>query len=473
MPRSTTRRTFFEASLIGGVSFASRAAGDTHLSVRPAAAKRKFVSPAVEGAIARIKPQIADPELAWLFENCFPNTLDTTVQFRVVNGRPDTFVITGDIPALWLRDSSAQVWPYLPLAREDDRLRVMLAGLLRRQSACILLDPYANAFMRHPEDKPLSWSVHDRTDMKPGVGERKWEIDSLCYPLRLAHGYWKATGDTSPFDADWVSAARLIVRTFREQQRKEGPGPYHFQRKTEDPTDTVPLSGYGNPARPVGMIYSMFRPSDDSCIFPLFVPANLFAATALKWLAELAQEVFRDASLSSESQALADEVSHATFQYGRIGAAQGDVWAYEVDGFGNQIFMDDANAPGLLSLPYLGCCAASDPLYRRTRARVLSPDNPYFIAGHSAQGVGGPHIGMDMIWPMSIIMRALTSEDDGEIRQCLGWLKTTHAGTGLMHESFHKDDPAKFTRAWFAWANTLFGELIVKLSQNKPALLSR
>ncbi|HUB78882.1 MAG TPA: glycoside hydrolase family 125 protein [Bryobacteraceae bacterium] len=472
MAQRTDRRSFVEAGLAGGLGFASRAADNTRATVRPPAAKRKFVSPAVEAAIARIKPRIADPELAWLFENCFPNTLDTTVYFQLVDGRPDTFVITGDIPALWLRDSSAQVWPYLPLSRQDDPLRLMLSGLIRRQTACILLDPYANAFMRHAGDKPLPWSVHDRTEMKPGVGERKWEIDSLCYAIRLAHGYWKATGDTSPFDADWISAARLMVRTFREQQRKNGRGPYHFQREAENPTDTVPLSGYGNPARPVGMIFSMFRPSDDACIFPLFVPANLFAAAALGWLAELAQEVLRDSAFSSECQALADEVSGATLRYGRIGTAERDIWAYEVDGFGNRIFMDDANAPGLLSLPYLGCCAASDPRYRRTRARVLSPDNPYFFAGSAAQGVGGPHIGMDMIWPMSIIMRALTSEDDAEIRQCLAWVKTTHAGTGLMHESFHKDDPSKFTRAWFAWANTLFGELIVKLSQNKPALLS-
>ena len=180
----------------------------------------------------------------------------------------------------------------------------------------------------------------------------------------------------------------------------------------------------------------------------------------------------KDAAFSSECRALAEEVSRATYQYGRMSTPQGEVWAYEVDGFGNQLFMDDANAPGLLSLPYLGCCPASDPLYRRTRARALSSDNPYFFAGRAAEGVGGPHIGMDMVWPMSITMRALTSEDDAEIVKCLKWLKTTHAGTGLMHEAFHKDDPSNFTRAWFAWANTLFGELIVKLSAEKPALLS-
>src|SRR5262249_14560583 len=159
-------------------------------------------------------------------------------------------------------------------------------------------------------------------------------------------------------------------------------------------------------------------------------------------------------------------------KYGRITDREhGETWAYEVDGFGNQLFMDDANLPGLLGLPYLGCCKANDPLYVRTRARVLSMDNPYFFKGSIAEGVGGPHEGLDMIWPMSIITRAMTSSDDAEIRQALRWLKSTHAGSGFMHEAFHKDDPKHFTREWFAWANSLFGELIVKLSQERPEVL--
>jgi meiotically up-regulated gene 157 (Mug157) protein len=143
-----------------------------------------------------------------------------------------------------------------------------------------------------------------------------------------------------------------------------------------------------------------------------------------------------------------------------------------VDGYGNQLFMDDANIPGLLSLPYLGCCTATDTVCQRTRQRVLSDDNPYFFKGSAANGIGGPHEGLNMIWPMALIAQAMTSNDEAEIRQCLRWLKTTHAGTGFVHESFEKDDPAKFTRAWFAWANTLFGELIVKLSEERPNLLT-
>ena len=435
--------------------------------------KRKFTSRAVEETIARVKAGIGDPELAWMFENCYPNTLDTTVQMSNAAGRPDTFIITGDIDAMWLRDSACQVWPYLPLAKNDGNLRKMFQGLIGRQARCILLDPYANAFLPDPKStKALEWAVNDLTEMRPGVAERKWEVDSLCYCIRLAHGYWKVTGEAAPFDQEWAAAMRLIVATFQEQQRKHGTGPYHFQRRAESPTDTQALGGYGNPARPVGMIYSMFRPSDDACLYSFYLPSNMFAVVSLRQLAEMASEILKDAKFAEECRALAGEVEIALAKYGRSNKRDGDeVWAFEVDGYGNQLFMDDANIPGLLSLPYLGCCAPTDAVYQRTRQFVLSENNPYFFKGSAAQGIGGPHEGMDMIWPMALIAQALTSSDDTEIRRCLHWLKTTHAGTGFIHESFHKDNPAKFTREWFAWANSLFGELIVKLSTERPNLL--
>jgi uncharacterized protein len=427
---------------------------------RPPRADRHFTSQAVEDVIAQVSKRISDPALATIFENCYPNTLDTTVFPGTFEGKPDTYVVTGDIDAMWLRDSSAQLWPYLPLAKKDPQLRALLEGTVRRHARMVVIDPYANAFMRDPSSPPLSWAVKDKTTHIPGVGERKWEVDSLCYTIRLAHGYWAQTGDTAPFDAQWKEAAWTIVRTFRAQQRKQNPGPYSFQRDSPVPYDTVALDGFGNPARPVGMIFSMFRPSDDACIYPLFVPANLFAVVSLRQLAELAAKVAGDAKLAEEAHALAAEVERAIDQHGKT---QG-MWAYEVDGYGNILLMDDANAPGLLSLSYLGCCKGNDPLYRKTRQFVLSESNPYFFQGKAAEGIGGPHEGLNMIWPMSIIMRALTSSDDREVRQCLLWLRDTTAGTGFMHESFQKDDPTVFTRKWFAWANTLFGELIVTLA---------
>ncbi len=447
--------------------------GRRYTSHRPPPSKRAFVSTAVEQRLQAVKASIADPKLAWLFENCYPNTLDTTVKLDTLDGVPDTFIITGDIDAMWLRDSSAQVQPYLPLTRQDAHLRRLFRGLIHRQTRCIQIDPYANAFMPDPHAHTnLSWAQHDLTEMKPGVAERKWEIDSLCYPIRLAHGYWKATGDISPFDEDWRGAMHSVVATFKVQQREHGRGPYHFQRASPNPTDTQFLGGYGNPTRPNGMIHGMFRPSDDACIYPLFVPGNLFAVASLRQLAAMSRQIHHDADFADECTDLAREIEHALQQYGHVRSRAGaTTWAYEIDGYGNQLFMDDANAPGLLSLPYLGCCDRDDALYQRTRAAVLSDHNPYFFSGDAASGIGGPHEGLGMIWPMSIIFRALTSDSDAEIRRCLTWLKTTDAGTGFMHEAFDKNDPKKFTRPWFAWANTLFGELIVRLHEKRPDLL--
>jgi meiotically up-regulated gene 157 (Mug157) protein len=461
-----------QAADSSGVSAAST--GDLDLPhARPALADRKFTSPSVEDAIATLQKRIADPALRVLLENCLPNTLDTTVYPGTFDGHSDTFVVTGDIDAMWLRDSSAQVWPYLRFARQDAKLRVLLEGVVRRQARMIQLDPYANAFTRDPADPPLPWAVHDNTEHHAGVAERKWEIDSLCYTIRLAHGYWQATGDTGPFDAQWKAAAEAILRTFTEQQRKQSPGPYSFRREAASPYDTLALSGFGNPTRPNGMIFSMFRPSDDACIYPLFVPANLFAVRALRQLAELALHAAQDTALAARASALADEVAKATAQHGRVNHPRfGEIWAYEVDGYGNSLLMDDANAPGLASLAYLGACDVGDPVYQRSRAFAYSGDNPYFFRGTAAEGVGGPHIGLNAVWPMSIMFRAFTSTSEAEIRQCLRWLRYTTAGTGFMHESFDKDNPAHFTRTWFAWANTLFGELLLTIADQRPRLLA-
>jgi meiotically up-regulated gene 157 (Mug157) protein len=450
----------------------ARAPGTTAPSLdsrRPRPAERRFTSPAVEAAILTVTQGIRDPELAWLFSNCLPNTLDTTVTTGTLDDKPDTFVITGDIHAMWLRDSSAQVWPYLPFAKDDPALRRLLAGVIHRQARCILLDPYANAFNQGPTGS--EWA-RDLTDMKPGLHERKWEIDSLCYPVRLAHGFWKATGEVSVFDPEWVEAMRRVVATFEAQQRKHDRGPYTFRRVTDVPHDTLPLGGYGAPTRPVGLIHSGFRPSDDACTLPFLVPSNHFAVIALRQLAEIASSVLADTRLAANCLSLAQEVldallAHALLTHPRAGR----IWAFEVDGFGNALFLDDANVPSLLSLPYLGCLSPNDRSYRDTRRFVLGPDNPYFFSGTAAEGVGGPHIGLKMIWPLGITMRALTSQDELEILACLRTLKACHAGTGFMHESFHQDDPGHFTRPWFAWANTLFGELVLRLHAEHPALL--
>ena len=445
---------------------------EAYADQRPAEEQRLFKSEAVEGEIARVCGLLTNERLRWMFANCFPNTLDTTVHYGEDEaGNPDTYVYTGDIPAMWLRDSGAQVWPYVQLCKEDPALQKMIAGVIRRQLKLINIDPYANAFNVAPT------GAHNKTDFPqadPMVFERKWEIDSHCYPLRLAHHYWKTTGDTSVFDGEWTSAMRNIVKTLREQQMKEGPGDYTFLRTTDRQLDTRCHVGRGNPVKPVGLIVSAFRPSDDATTFGFLVPSNFMAVTSLRKAAEILTAVNGERELAAECTALADEVAGALQQYAVVEHPEfGKIYAFEVDGFGSTQLMDDANVPSLLAMPYLGDVERTDPIYENTRRFVWSTENPYFWRGAAGEGIGGPHIGVEMIWPMSIMMRAFTSEDDAEIRDCIVALMTTDAGTGFMHESFSRHDAADFTRAWFAWQNTLFGELILKLvNDGKTDLLN-
>lgn len=420
--------------------------------------------------------RIRDPELAWLFANCLPNTLDTTVTpGSDARGRPDTFVITGDIDAMWLRDSTNQVWPYLRFLRADDALRRLVEGVVRRQTRCVLLDPYANAF--YADGERVSHWAKDKTRMLPGVHERKYELDSLCAVLRLAVGYHEATGDTGPFDTAWLRAVRLILETIETQQAglgELGYDAYTFARFGESPIDTIPC-GTGHPAARCGLSKSAFRPSDDGAHLPFPIAANAMAVVSLRQIARLLRALPRpERKLAARAEKLANEIADAIARVGIVRHPKhGRIYAYEVDGYGSHYLMDDANVPSLLSLPYLGFTKASSPLYRRTRAFALSTANPYFFSGRAGRGIGGPHVGQGWIWPMALTMRALTSDDDAEIADCLSTLKRSHAGTGFVHETFWKDDPKKFTRPWFAWANTLFGELILDILDRRPELLAR
>ena len=435
---------------------------ETYEDQRPEPQDRLFVSEAVEAEIERITGMLENPRLRWMFANCYPNTLDTTVHpVESTDGQPDTFVYTGDIPAMWLRDSGAQVWPYVRYVNEDEALKKMIAGVINRQFKCICIDPYANAFNVEPlgAANKTDWPEAD-----PYVFERKWEIDSHCYPIRLAYEYWKTSGDTSVFGETWVEAMGKILATLKEQQRKDGHGSYVFLRTTDRQLDTKCVVGQGNPVNPVGLIASAFRPSDDATTFEFLVPSNFMAVSSLRKAAEILSTVNGEAEMAQECLALADEVEkalkeHAVYDHPEFGK----IYAFEVDGFGSQFLMDDANVPSLLAMSYLGDVPADDPIYMNTRRFVWSEANPYFHRGPAGEGIGGPHIWSEVIWPMSIMMKAFTSDNDDEIRDCICQLMTTDAGTGFMHESFHKDNSEVFTREWFAWQNTLFGELILKI----------
>lgn len=442
------------------------------ISQRPAEADRLFHSDAIEAEIARIVPMLTNQKLAWMFENCFPNTLDTTIFYKKdEDGDDDTFVITGDIHAMWLRDSGAQVWPYVQYATADPELQAMIRGVIRRQLKSIILDPYANAFNESANGE--GWQSDD-TDMIPAVHERKWEIDSLCYPLRLAYEYWKVTGDASIFDDIWLKAVEKILATFKDQQRKEGNGAYSFLRVTDRTYDTLSNKGFGTPVKPVGLIASSFRPSDDATTFQFLIPSNFFAVSSLRKAAEILSVVNSAETTAAECIGLADEVEAALKKYAVYNHPDfGEIYAFEVDGFGNRLLMDDANVPSLIAMPYLGDVDVNDPVYQNTRRFVWSESNPYFFRGKAGEGIGGPHVGLQMAWPMSIMMKAFTSTDDDEIRQCVKMILDTDAEKGFIHESFNVNDPSDFTRSWFAWQNTLFGELIIKLvNEGKIELLN-
>ena len=451
-----------------GLAMALNLAAQNYRSERPSEGNRLFTSEVVELKIQDIKAMLVNPKIAWMFENCYPNTLDTTVHFDEGGnaGRGDTFIYTGDIPAMWLRDSGAQVWPYVRYAAVDPNMRKMIAGTIIRQFKLICMDPYANAFNDGPTGEG---HTDDKTGERPNknVFERKWEIDSHCYPIRLAYAYWKTTGDTSVFDEEWLDAIELTLKVFKDQQRKKGHGDYFFLRETDRQFDTKCCVGKGNPVKPCGLIASSFRPSDDATTFEFLVPANFFAVKSLRQAAEILETVNHQGRLARECMSLADEVEKALKKHAVVKHPKyGKIYAYEVDGFGNALMMDDANIPSLLSLPYLEAVDINDPVYKKTRKFILSEYNPYFHKGKVAEGVGSPHIDHDMIWPMSIMMRAFTAQSDKEIKKCVEMLMNTDANTGFMHESFHKDNAEDFTREWFAWQNSLFGELIVHLIDN-------
>lgn len=471
------RRKFLQQSAMAGAGvlvakygFSRSSFIDEFPVVRVPVGQRKFKSEAVESLIREINQNVGNKEIAWLFNNCFPNTLDTTVDYSLVGGKPDTFVITGDIDAMWLRDSTAQVTPYLSLCKKDKALQNMIEGVIRRQNKCIIIDPYANAFYKD-DSKVSEWKKTDKTDMKPGVHERKWEIDSLCYPIRLAYNFWKETGDIAPFDEHWKEAMTLVVKTFREQQRFDGLGPYSFTRETSFATDSLPMSGYGYPVKPNGLICSMFRPSDDATIFPYLIPSNFFAVKSLNELAEMWEKIGKDPQKGKEARALAKDVYVALQKVVVMHPTYGKIYPFEVNGYGSENLMDDANVPSLLAMPYLETVFPNDATYLNTRRYILSEDNPFFFKGTVAEGVGSPHTGLNMIWHIGISMRGLTSTDTKEMAECVEMLRSTHAGTGFMHESFDPNAPIKFTRKWFAWSNTLFGEFIWKIYREHRDLL--
>lgn len=399
------------------------------------------------------------PAISPLAKQCFLNSVETTIKKL---DDDSYFVITGDIPAMWLRDSASQVHHYIKYAKEDEEVDAIIRGVLKKQIEFVLLDPYANAF-----NESFNGKGHkDETVLNDGVWERKYEVDSLCAPIYLAYSYWKNTGNTDLFQEDFLRMIRKILEVFKTEQNHEENSPYRFQRFNGVETDTLPREGKGNIVKPCGMTWSGFRPSDDRCIYGYLVPANMMAVKALEYAAEIIESCLEEEEVCEECKRLSKEIregieSNAIVDYDGIGK----IYAYETDGRGNYVLMDDANSPSLLAIPYLDYADKDDKMYRRTREFVLSKENPYYYEGSMAAGVGSPHTPDGYVWCIGILMQALTSDNRDEIMNCLKMLSETHAGTNFMHESFDPDNPKEYTRAWFAWANSLLGELLDQLME--------
>lgn len=403
------------------------------------------------------------PKLASLYRNCYPNTLETATEF-LDDG--SVFVLTGDIPAMWLRDSTAEVSHYIPLAKDNKDIRDIINGVIRKQREYIAIEPYANAFKRACDNHE---EFNDYPKNHPIVWERKYEIDSLCYPIRLTYLYWKATGDNSILDESFIGSVKTTVSLWRTEQHHMEKSPYRFTRKNCPKQDTIHNNGIGAPVEYTGMTWSGFRPSDDACRYGYLVASNMFAVVALGYIAEMLEAVYPDEKeLIAECNALKSEIRDGIEEHAVINNEKyGKIYACEVNGKGDYFLFDDANVPSLLSAPYIGYCDCKDETYRNTRRFILSKDNPYYYEGKFAKGVGSPHTPKGYIWHIALSMQGLTSDNAEEIREILHMLETTDADTGYMHEGFDANNPKKFTRSWFSWSCALFAELVEKAVDEK------
>jgi meiotically up-regulated gene 157 (Mug157) protein len=356
-----------------------------------------------------------------------------------------TYVQTGDIPVMWLRDSSAQTIPYIRFQAAYPILRSRFAGVIERNARNILINPYANAF-----------------DGRYRVWERKWEIDSLAWPSVLASVYWRSTADRTMFTPDLHRALRTIVTTYECEERHWSCNRYSYPERTY-------TENYYNPA--TGLIWGAFRPSDDAVQYRFNIPQNAMAVVALRDIEQLATDGYGDTALARDARELSARVQDGVQLYGRFYNARLRAWmyAYETDGYGKYNLMDDANIPNLTTLPYIDWCSSFDPTYLSTRGFALSMDNPFFFSGRYAEGLGSPHTPYGYVWPLGIIGRALTATSSLEVATAITTLAETDGESGLIHESFYPDGYWRYTRPEFGWANALGAELFFRSLAGEPA----
>lgn len=392
---------------------------------------------------------IGDEKICEVYRNCFRGTWETTLSMEEDGS---AFVITGDIGAMWLRDSSMQVLPYFR-AVSDEAVERALRGLIRKQAKLILTDAYANAFNKKGD---YSCYSRDKTEMGAFIWERKYEVDSLAFPLMLLAKYITATGRQDILTEEVPAALDRVLEVWETEQCHE-TSPYTFERDSDLETETLQNQGKGTPTAYTGMTWSGFRPSDDACRYHYLVPSNMLAVSALRRLCTLPV----GEEMICRAKKLAEEISTGIYRYGIVRhPVHGEIFAYETDGLGHYNLMDDANVPSLLAAPWFGFCEKEDVLYQNTRRFVLSESNPYYYKGKAAEGVGSPHTPAGYVWHIAIAIRGLTAESREEQKEMLDMLVRTTAGTGCMHEGVDVNAPEHYTRPWFAWANSMFCLLV-------------
>lgn len=400
----------------------------------------------LEGKVSETRFLLATGAIERLFENTLSRSTDGSI-----------FVITGDIPAMWLRDSTWQVRPLLASAN-DPEVAELIASVLKRQIEFVLIDPYANAF--NPEANGNCWHK-DFPDQSPWVFERKFELDSLAAVLDLALRLFIECDYKEHF-TERFSKAVAVILDLLEREQEHDPTSYRFIRENTRDFDYLSHDGFGSPIAHTGMVWSAFRPSDDACKYGYLIPANAHMAKVLELLSDLPDEIFCDLESKSRARKISSEIKQGILKYGVVEVAGKEIFAYECDGLGNYLLQDDANIPSLLSLPYLGVCSETDPIYLNTREFILSSKNPYFYRGKVLTGLGSQHTPKNQVWPLGIAMQGITSTSELEIEECLMALELSHSGTNQMHESVGMNDPRIFTREWFSWADMTFYHLLLK-----------
>ncbi|KAI9474545.1 meiotically up-regulated gene 157 protein [Coemansia mojavensis] len=475
--------TEYSASLHGPLSL-----GSQHIpSMRPALACRTFQNPTIEHAIRDVSSAIKDPDWQQLFANTFPNTLDTTVAWHNGSTPPYTFLITGDITAQWIRDSTNQVLPYLPYLTIDSKLAQLVLGLVNMQAEELNAYPFGNAFQPPLRSRltPAENGIAVDLRVQPPfnnqtVFEAKFEIDSFASFFQLASAYWRSTGEYQfIYSQTWVEAVDKILDIIRILQQptytnnKVNRSLVSYVRKTTEAKETQFAGGPGNPVKYTGMVRTLFRPSDDATMFPFLVPANAFLCVELENLRDMLDTLRVFSEIRDKAAELAVQIRNGIQKYGIVKHPDhGQVFAYEVDGYGSQLLADDANVPSLLSLPYLGFVNATHPVYKNTRKMLLSTDsNPWYFEGPYIRGIGSPHTGYLKTWPMSVAIRGMTSDNSDEVKECLDMLKASTSGLGLIHESVSVNSGSEYTRSWFAWGNSLVSQFVIDAITRFPGII--